>query len=130
MTTAAALTIPADQLSPNPEIERGQRGYLRHRDATQMRAQLQDPAEVYMDGAVRRWVCNDRCVPRSCFGDALMVLPQVQLDAIQKETAALLDEYRASQPDQPNKEERRAARAVHGPGVVIVNVITGRRFTT
>ncbi len=130
MTNAAALAIPADQLSPNPEIERGQRGFLKYRDALRMRAQLQDPAEAYMDGAVRRWVSNDRCVPRSCFGDALMALPQAQADAIQKETAAFLAEYRASQPDQPSNDERRAARAAHGPGVVIVNVVTGRRFTT
>lgn len=124
------LSIPADQLLPNPEVEKGERGFLKFRDAVRMRAELQDAARVYMDGAVRRWVSNDRCVPKGCFRDALMVCPQVQIDAIDEEVAAFLAEYRASQPDQPSDEERQAALAAHGPGVVIVDVVTGLRFTT
>jgi len=38
--------------------------------------------------------------------------------------------YRANQPSEPSAEQRFEARAAHGPGVEIVDVISGRRFTT
>lgn len=38
--------------------------------------------------------------------------------------------YRANQPSEPTAEQRFEARAAHGPGVEIVDVISGRRFTT
>ncbi len=41
-----------------------------------------------------------------------------------------LVQYRANQPAQPSAEHVAEARAAHGPGVTLVDVITGHKFTT
>ena len=42
---------------------------------------------------------------------------------------AFLKAYRKN-PPKLTAEDRAEARAAHGPGVTLVNVVTGRRFTT
>ncbi len=53
--------------------------------------------------------------------------------ARQEETEAFLQEYakrQASRSPEQIEEERAEARAAHGPGVTLVNVLTGERYTT
>ena len=48
-------------------------------------------------------------------------------------TTAFLKEYRTAQLNrsaEQKREERFEARAAHGPGVEIVNIITGEKYTT
>jgi hypothetical protein len=80
---------------------------------------------------VYRWKSNDR-VP---FDD---MLQSVGVDAECRakckaarsaDNDAFFAEYRANYKG-PSAEERAEARAAHGPGVTLVNVITGHKWTT
>jgi len=83
-----------------------------------------------VDGVVR-WISNDR-VP---FDDVLCTLPITPEQraasnvAREAETAAFLAEWRTN-PPEVTEEQRTEARAAFGPGVRIVDVITGRSYTT
>ena len=88
-----------------------------------------------LKGNVVRWDSNGR-VP---FDDVLAKLEAaghitklqrlLSADAREMEVAAFLSEYRAAYKG-PSDEERAEARAAHGAGVSLTNVITGHRWTT
>ena len=83
------------------------------------------------DGKVWRWASNDRCVPLDAAKDYGIPIDLVaQSAARNKETDALLAAYRAMNSGPPSAEEIAEARAAHGRGVELVNIVTGRRFTT
>ena len=90
-------------------------------------------------GNVVRWNSNNS-VP---FGDMLNdyrtlgLIDDVQVEASNKarvvDTDKVLAVYRKAQAlrtDEQIAEERYEARAAHGPGVELVNVITGERIVT
>lgn len=97
--------------------------------------------EFYIDetnevtGPVCRWNSNDR-VP---FEDMLTTfLNQGLIDQLvfansvrtrEAEVDEFLAEYRRNYRG-PSAEERFEARAAHGPGVVLMDMVTGHRWTT
>jgi hypothetical protein len=88
--------------------------------------------EAYTDdGKVWRWVSNDRCLFDDCAAELGVPIDfEAQAAAREADDDAFLASYRARGCDEPSAEERREARAVHGPGKVLVNVLTGRKWTT
>ena len=86
-------------------------------------------------GGVLRWVSNGQIIPRDIVRDFdLHHTPGFDRDAHDRAYGAHLDaflaEYRANQPASHSDEERVEARAAHDPGVTLVDVVTGRRWTT
>lgn len=80
-----------------------------------------------------RWNSNQTPVPMDIFRDADLEAPRAQEQAVKANTETALEEYREAQirrtPEQLEEEafERRAA---FGPGVDVVNIITGERTRT
>ena len=92
--------------------------------------------EFYLDqSGIVRWESNSR-VP---FDDMLSEFVNDGLISEETKTVSskvramevtqFLDEYRRNYTG-PTEEERFEARAAHGPGVTLVNLITGTRWTT
>lgn len=90
-------------------------------------------ALAYSDdgGKVWRWRSNNQVVP---LGAVKSYDIPADLDAQKKaydlELHNFLSEYRELHKNGPSDEERAEARAAHGPGVKLVNVITGREWVT
>lgn len=84
-------------------------------------------------GGVVRWNSNNQVPPK----DVLELWQYVgkpfgyeaSLQVQEAETAAFLAEYRRHYKG-PSAEQIAEARAAHGPGVELVDVITGRKFRT
>jgi hypothetical protein len=108
--------------------------YPRERsDAERLIAAFETEASV-ADGVVR-WNSNERVPPQDILDLWLHCEkpfdPVRTKQAREQEVAALLAQYRADRAGRsPSSEERAAARAAHGAGVALVNVITGTTFTT
>lgn len=82
------------------------------------------------DGRVWRWVSNNRCCPLdACEEYGIPCHPPAQERAIKEEAAAFIKAYREANREISD-EARAEARAAHGPGVEMVDVISGRRFRT
>ena len=82
---------------------------------------------------VVRWKESGKTVPPHVFEDAFMNVPSEQEDEHKRERDEALDAYRTAQEERTPEEvaaQRRRARSAHGPGVELVNVVTGERFTT
>jgi hypothetical protein len=101
-----------------------------HREALRVAEKWTDT--TYVDGVVR-WASNDQVPPQEILDlwahlgfTFNMAKSQAARDA---DMEAFLAEYRANYTG-PTDEERFEARAAHGPGVVLVNAITGQRWTT
>jgi hypothetical protein len=83
------------------------------------------------DGKTWRWNTNNRpCPLHACKDYGIPCDPEAQQAAIDTHMDAFIAEYRATQPAVPSLEEQHEMRAAFGPGKEIVDVITGRRFTT
>ena len=82
------------------------------------------------DGKVWRWPENNAVVPPDVCREYGIPCGAEHLAARDAEIAAFVAEYRRRQPAEPSAEERAEARAAHGAGVELVDVVTGRRFTT
>lgn len=82
---------------------------------------------------VIRWASNDRVPPADVVEFFAYLDEAIDVDACaaarDADTAAFLAEYRAIYTG-PSDEERAEARAAMGPGVEMVNVVTGHRWTT
>ena len=90
------------------------------------------------DGAVR-WSSNGRCLPADCVRDLVdaglitAATAERTTDAREIELLEFIQDYRRAQANRSAEqiaEERAMARGAMGPGVRMVNVITGERFTT
>ena len=82
---------------------------------------------------VVRWTESGKAVPPHVFEDAFMNVPSGQEDEFRREQDEALDAHRTAQEERTPEEieaQRRRARSTHGPGVELVNVVTGERFTT
>jgi len=75
------------------------------------------------------WKSNDRTVPPSCWTVRGLVPPKEQEKARDEETAKFLAKLRAN-PQPVTDEEAFEMRAAFGPGVEVVNILTGKRFKT
>jgi hypothetical protein len=82
---------------------------------------------------VLRWSTNDRCMHDDLLAAWLVlgVITEAQATATHEarrvDDAAFIARYRESGADVMSGEELAEARAEHGPGTVLVNVLTGRR---
>lgn len=87
---------------------------------------------TYVDG-VMRWKSNDRVPPKECIMEAFEkgfpVDVDKSLEISDKETSEFLENYRKNYRG-PYEEDRMEARAAFGPGVELVNVITGKKWKT
>ena len=90
------------------------------------------------DGAVR-WSSNGRCLPADCVRDLVdaglitEATAERTTDMREIETLEFFAEYRAAQANRSAEqiqEERAMARGAMGPGVRMVNFITGETYTT
>jgi hypothetical protein len=83
------------------------------------------------DDGVVRWASNGSVVPDEVL--ASNGLPEMVRKASKivkdLELKMFLEDYRAKYKG-PSVEERAEARAAHGPGVPLVNVITGLKWVT
>lgn len=90
-----------------------------------------EPSEAYIENGVVRWKSNDR-VP---FDDMLEANPDVVSPEVRAKSAAarkadndaFFAEYRKN-PPVPSPEDMAEMRNAFGPGTVVMNVITGRRY--
>ena len=103
-------------------------------EAERLVATLKDESNRTIDDAgVIRWTSNGRVVPEDIAALAVHIgLPVnvVACDATRSvELRAFLAAYRANDRG-PSEEERFEARAAFGPGVELVNVVTGRKWRT
>jgi hypothetical protein len=100
-------------------------------EADRLVAKLGTDATV-KDGVIR-WNSNDRVPPEDIVALAIHIGLPIDLAKTNAARDADLDkflaEYRANYKG-PTDEERYEARAAHGPGVTLVNVITGHKWTT
>lgn len=92
-------------------------------------------SEAYTDdGKVWRWVSSDNCVPEDCAMEyGIPIDRAAQAVAHNADLTTFAASYREAMANRPPAEveaERREARAAHGPGVELVNIITGTRFIT
>jgi hypothetical protein len=87
--------------------------------------------EAYTDdGEVWRWTINNHCCPLdACQEYGIPVDEEAQRRALATDHAAFAAAYRQNDKG-PSDEQRVEARAAHGPGVTLANVVTGRRWTT
>ena len=98
--------------------------------------QFQEEGTVDADG-VFRWNSNGAVPPKDCLNAFRYLELPFKMGATLQAREAQLEEatrrYREAQarrtPEQV-AEERAMARAAHGPGVELVNVLTGERYTT
>ena len=86
-----------------------------------------------IENGVIRYNSNGQVPPAECVALAIHIGLPVNVEACgtarEIELDAFLAEYRKNYKD-PTAEERFEARAAHGPGVKLVNVLTGTEFTT
>lgn len=89
--------------------------------------------ESYVKDGVLYWKSNDAVIPPFVYDDALVEVPAAQKAAYDVDTAEFMKAYRTGRANRSKAEiaeERAEARAAHGPGVKLVNVITGESYTT
>ena len=76
-----------------------------------------------------RWKSNDAVLSLSTCKELKLEAPACQSAEYDKHLDKVLTEYRASQENHvPSEEELFEMRAAHGPGAVVVNVITGKKI--
>ena len=94
------------------------------------------PNNSYLDrDGVIRWHSNDWVVPQDILQDHnIPRQTMIRCDFMRdRELRNFLEEYRqamAHRTPEQVAEERAEARAAHGPGVELVNVLTGEKYTT
>ena len=102
-----------------------------HREAIRLTERLSTDMTI-MDG-IPRWNSNNHVIPSDCAELAAYIGLPVDLVASDKardaDTKAFLAAYRANYTG-PSDEERFEARAAHGAGVELVDMITGHKWTT
>ncbi len=93
--------------------------------------------DATLNNQVLRWTSNNRVPPEDYVEFAHFLGMDVDIDACNLgrdcDTATFLDGYRNAQGKRGADEiaeQRAEARAAMGPGVAMVNVITGERYTT
>lgn len=105
-----------------------------HAEAVRLAGQVKDESHTTLTGGVMRWTSNGRVPPADIVTLAASIFEAVDVEACDKardeETQAFLAEYRRNNDRPATAEERFEMRAAFGPGVEVVNMITGRRTQT
>ena len=108
----------------------------KQREDDRLLAKFATDAKVGRDGVVR-WNSNDQVPPQDVLdlwaGHGKIFDMTASQAAREADTTAFLAEYRRNMQNLSPEQEaemRAEARAAHGPGVKVVNVFTGRKFTT
>jgi hypothetical protein len=109
-----------------------------YREARQLADRLRTDTNLTVRGinaGVLRWKSNGAVVPADCARLAHAIGIRVSIDSCDRvrdaELSRTLARYRRANRDrQPSNEERAEARAAFGPDAKIVNIFTGREFTT
>ncbi len=99
-------------------------------EAERLRAELSDSALAREVDGVYYWIPSGNIVPPSVFEEAYVECPESHRAAYEAFLTNFAREYRRRQPSVPSDEERFEARAAFGAGVEVVDVLSGRRFTT
>lgn len=92
--------------------------------------------EARRDGRVWRWRSNDQVPPEDVIEVArelglITAEEAIASDAERaREMRAFLAEYRRLQSPTPSAEEQFEMRAAFGPGETVIDVLSGRRWTT
>lgn len=104
------------------------------------RARLSDPDQVFMKDGALCWKTNGNVIPLDFLRDNFVDAPAGQKAARDRQVAEQIADYRQSRKDyarnepeayaEQQAEQRAMARGAHGPGVEMVNVLTGERYTT
>lgn len=100
-------------------------------EVTRLRAKFR--TDAYVLRGVLRWKSNQVPVPLDIFRDAHCTPPTAQADACDENTSRAIADYlaaRSRMTDEDRVEEVMMARAAHGPGVTLVDVISGQHITT
>ena len=83
------------------------------------------------DGLVWRWASNNAVVPLDAAADyGIPVDAAAQAAARDAELTAFVAEYRKNRTRRISTEERFEMLAAFGPGVRVVNILTGERTRT
>lgn len=105
-------------------------------EAVRLCRKLKEEATIDAKGVIR-WNSNGSVPPEDCVALAAHIgLPINELacnEARDADFAAFMVEYRkrrANRTPEEIAEERAEARAAHGPGVTLVNVLTGEKYRT
>lgn len=105
-----------------------------HGEATRLAATLRDRAHATIEAGVIRWNSNGRVPPADVVALAAHIGLAIDTAACtaarDTETAQFLAKYRKARAGGPTAEERGEARAAFGPGVDLVDVITGHKWRT
>jgi hypothetical protein len=112
---------------PIPENRRA----WEQREAEQYRVRLAE--DTFVVGQALFWKSNGRPVPLSCFRDAYVTIPAGQQEAETLYTRAAIADYRAARAnisDEQRAEEAYERRAAFGPGVEVVDVLSGERYVS
>lgn len=104
--------------------------HVYRREVDRVASHCQDPEHATFTDGVMRWTCNGAVPPEDIVALAKHLGMPVDIERTNQargdELRSIIARMRAN--DRPMSEEEKAeARAAHGPGAVIVNVITGRR---
>jgi hypothetical protein len=96
--------------------------------------------EVYFVDGVAYFAKNNAVIPPSTLRDHYVEVPEGQQAARDAEVDRTIADYKKARQQfrqqnpleyaEEQREVRAMARAAHGPGVEMVNVITGERYTT
>jgi hypothetical protein len=105
------------------------------REAKRTRKRLREGAEKVEEdhGVVFRWKESGNVVPPDCLERAFIAQPPGQEAARTEEREEAFQRYRqqqANRTDAQKEAQRQEARAAHGEGTDMVNVVTGERWTT
>ena len=103
-------------------------------EAVRLLADFAIGEKVTVEDGVVRWVPSGNVPPQEILDLWEFVGFDFDMEATQAAHSADLDafiaEYREARKDGPSDEERAMARAAHGAGVELVDVISGHRWTT
>jgi hypothetical protein len=90
------------------------------------------PAYTEDGGRTWKWESNSAFCPLdACQRFGIPANLSAQRTALDAETKAFVAAYRKARAGRrPSAEERHEMRAAFGPGVIVVNVLTGRRTRT
>lgn len=89
--------------------------------------------DAYSDdnGLTWRWVSSNQVMdPDTCRSYDIPCDPAAQAKARQVYIDSVMASYSKNQPAQPSAEQLAEARAAYGPGVDVVDVVSGRKFRT
>ena len=106
------------------------------KEAERLANDLRLNTDIDNDGVIR-WLSNGSVPPEDCVALAVHIGLPVSVEACDEvreaDLTAWLAEYRVAQANRSPEqvaEEHAMARAAHGPGVRLVNVVTGESYIT